>query len=365
MPDGLGGSRVRILMTTDAVGGVWRYSVDLADGLSAHGIQTVLAVLGPAANPAQRAEAEAVPGLRLVNTGLPLDWTATAPAELQRASAELAGLAALVGAASVHLHAPALVGAAQWPAPVVVVAHSCVATWWRAVRGGALPDDFTWRTAVTGEGLATAGAVIVPTAAHGRAVEAVYGAVPFQVVHNGSRASHAAVWRRRRAVLTAGRLWDEGKAVAWLDRVAPEVDTPMLAAGSTRSPDGTEAQFEHLQLLGNLAPDALAAEYAGATVFASMARYEPFGLAVLEAAQAGMALVLSDTPGFRELWDGAAILAAAEADLRPALQQALAAPEPWAARARARAARYTIGRMAAATLAVHRGVGAVGAGAMG
>ena len=41
------------------------------------------------------------------------------------------------------------------------------------------------------------------------------------------------------------------------------------------------------------------------------ALYEPFGLAVLEAAQAGCALVLSDIPTFRELWDGAALFVAA------------------------------------------------------
>ena len=87
-----------------------------------------------------------------------------------------------------------------------------------------------------------------------------------------------------------------------------------------------------------------------------MARYEPFGLAVLEAAQAGMALVLSDTPGFRELWDDAAIFVAGEDALGTALRQALATPEPWAARAQARARQYTIERMAAGTLDVHRGV---------
>jgi glycosyltransferase involved in cell wall biosynthesis len=42
-------------------------------------------------------------------------------------------------------------------------------------------------------------------------------------------------------------------------------------------------------------------------VFASAAVYEPFGLSVLEAAQAGCALVLSDISTHRELWDGAAI----------------------------------------------------------
>jgi len=355
VPDGLGASSLRLLMTTDAVGGVWRYSVDLAEGLAAHDVQTVLAVLGPAAGRMQRVEAEAVPGLRLVNTGLPLDWTAKAPAELDRASEHLASLAALVGAGGIHLHAPALVGVVRWPAPVVAVAHSCVATWWRAVRGGAMPDDFAWRTAATQAGLMAADAVIAPTAAHGRAIEAVYGPVSVQVVHNGSRPRRAKA-QRQPAVLTAGRLWDEGKAVAWLDRAAAELGAPVLAAGPTRGPDGSAASFDHLQLLGALGPDALAQKYDSATVFASMARYEPFGLAVLEAAQAGMALVLSDTAGFRELWDDAAIFVAAEADLRPALQQALARPGFWAARAQARAGQYTIERMAAGTLDVHRNV---------
>ncbi len=356
MPDGVGRPAPRLLVTTDSVGGTWRYSVDLADGLAECGIQTVLAVLGPSASPPQRAEAEAVPGLRLVDTGLPLDWTAATFPELARTSERLAALAALTGVNSVHLHAPALVGAARWPAPVVAVAHSCVATWWRAVRSGPMPDDLAWRSAATRAGLLTAQAVIAPTAAHARAIEAAYGPTPMEVVYNGGRARPIPSRPRRPGVLTAGRLWDAGKAADWLDRAAPGLDVPVLAAGPTCSPDGSEVRFDHLRLLGTLTPDALAAEYAGATVFASMARYEPFGLAVLEAAQAGMALVLSDTPGFRELWDGAAIFVAEKAGLLPALRQALAAPEPWAERAQERARRYTIEKMAAGTFAVHRGV---------
>ncbi len=356
MPDGVGHPAPRLLMTTDAVGGIWRYSVDLAAGLAGCGVRTMLAVLGPSASPAQRAEAEAVPGLRLVDTGLPLDWTAEAPAELARASERLARMAALAVVSGVHLHAPALAGAAHWPAPVVAVAHSCVATWWRAVRGGPMPDDFAWRSTATQAGLLAAQGVIAPTAAHARATEAAYGSMPMEVVHNGSRARPVAARPRRPGVLTAGRLWDAGKAADWLDRAAPGLHVPVLGAGPTRGPGGAEARFDHLRLLGTLAPDALAAEYAGATVFASMARYEPFGLAVLEAAQSGMALVLSDTPGFRELWDGAAIFVADEAGLLPALRQTLATPEPWAARAQERARRYTVEAMAAGTLAVHRGV---------
>ena len=133
MPDGVTAPAMpRLLVTTDAVGGVWRYAVDLAGGLADRGIETVLAVMGPPADAAQREEAEAVRGLRLVQTGLPLDWTADSPAALANASAKLAALAALTGVSAAHLHAPALVGDQPWSVPVVAVAHSCVGTWWRA-----------------------------------------------------------------------------------------------------------------------------------------------------------------------------------------------------------------------------------------
>ena len=36
-----------VLMTADAVGGVWTYALDLARGLSAQGVQVSLALLGP------------------------------------------------------------------------------------------------------------------------------------------------------------------------------------------------------------------------------------------------------------------------------------------------------------------------------
>ena len=42
-------------------------------------------------------------------------------------------------------------------------------------------------------------------------------------------------------------------------------------------------------------------------IFAAPSRYEPFGLAVVEAAISGAALVLADIPTFRELWSDAAL----------------------------------------------------------
>jgi len=355
VPDGLTAAPVqRLLVTTDAVGGVWRYAVDLAGGLSARGIGTVLAVMGPAADSAQRREAEAVPGLRLVQTGLPLDWTAESPEALAHASEKLTVLAALTGVSSVHLHAPALVGTRAWPVPVVAVAHSCVGTWWRAVRGGDMPADFGWRSDAAAAGLRAAAAVIAPTAAHAALLQVVYGPMPIQVVHNGRDPAPLPTLPRARAVLTAGRLWDEGKGIARLDQAAAGLGAPVRAAGPVQGPNGAQASFRHLDLLGLLDQPGMEAAYAGATVYASLARYEPFGLAVLEAAQAGMALVLSDITGFRELWDGAALFVGDSDDAQPALRQALDDPAPLAAVARQRAARYTADAMTHATLAVHR-----------
>ncbi len=349
MPEGVNVRSDRVLVTTDAVGGVWHYSVGLARGMADRGVKTCLAVLGPAPNAAQRAAAA---GLELIETGLKLDWTAESPAELEHASAVLRDLAG--GCASVHLHAPALVGTKPWPAPVVAVAHSCVATWWRAVRSGPLPEDFRWRTAATAAGLHAADAVIAPTAAHAAALQAEYGPCAIHVVRNGGAPAALPQCQRQRAVLTAGRLWDEGKNIAALDRAAAHL--PVRAAGPLAGPNGASAQLAHVQWLGELDKRGMARAYASASVFASMALYEPFGLAVLEAAQAGMRLVLSDIPTFRELWDGVAIFVRSEAELPGALRRALAAGNDGGARDRA--ARYILDATVDATLAVHRGIAA-------
>ena len=137
----------------------------------------------------------------------------------------------------------------------------------------------------------------------------------------------------RPAVLTAGRLWDEGKNAAALDRVAPGLGAPIRAAGPVQARTGRRSTLPQPGTARRTRPVRHgAARSPAATVFASMARYEPFGLAVLEAAQAGMRLVLSDIPSFRELWDGAAIFVSSDADLLPALQHALATPGDGGAR---------------------------------
>jgi glycosyltransferase involved in cell wall biosynthesis len=351
----------RVLLTTDAVGGVWRYSLELAHGFARRGAHVSLAVLGPDPTAAQRAEAAAIPNLTLHPTGQPLDWTAGTPAALDAAAEHVARLAAQAGVDTVQLHTPALMGSARWPAPVIAAAHSCVATWWRAVRQGPLPADLAWRAAAVARGLATADAVLVPSASFAAALRACYPLErDIHVIPNGRRMLNGSA-RRRAVALTVGRLWDEGKDIATLDAAAALMRQPVHAAGPLSGPNGAQSRFRHLHWLGTLDEAALAETYAGAAVFASVARYEPFGLAVLEAAQAGCALVLSDIPTFRELWDGAAtFVPPGKPDiLARTLDRLLGDPLSWrrlGALAEARARAFDPERMAAATWDLHAAV---------
>lgn len=344
-----------VLLTTDAVGGVWSYSLAVAAGLAAQGARCTLATLGPAPSAAQRAQAA---GLRLVETGWPLDWTAPDAATLAQVAAALGGLAAQCGAGTLHLHAPAL-AAFPFRLPVAAVAHSCVGTWWRAVRAGPAPAAFAWRMALMAEGLARADAVVAPSHAFAAALRSAYGLRrTITVIHNGLPAAAPANVSRERSVLAAGRLWDAGKNLAVLDQAAASLDAPVHAAGPAAGPDGSAFAPRCLRLLGNLAAAELRAAYGRAAVFAAPALYEPFGLAVLEAAQSATPLVLSDIPTFRELWDGAAVFVPPRdaAAWRDALQALLAAPDRRArlgAQAQARAARYGAEPMVAATAALH------------
>lgn len=117
--------------------------------------------------------------------------------------------------------------------------------------------------------------------------------------------------------------------------------------------------MEGVNRLGFLAPEALAPWYAAASVYALPARYEPFGLTVLEAALSGCALVLGDIPSLRELWDGAAIFVDPESP--DDLQEELCAlcadrgmQESLGEKALARSRSFTAAKMVSGYLALYR-----------
>ena len=300
-------STPRVLITADAVGGVWQYAVELAAHLTDEGVRPMIAAMGPPPGADARGTAAAA-GVEIIDTGLPLDWLCDDPGIVRQAGAAIGQLAIDRGCDLIHANTPALLAGGS-PLPSVAVTHGCIATWWRAARNEPVAAGFAWHKALTADGLQAADQVVSPTQAYADAVAAEYGIATPQAIHNG-RSPRPVMQRTVEgaiSALTVGRLWDEVKNARFLDRVAARIDLPFAAIGATVGPRGEAVALEHLAAAGPVDEAALAARLAARPIFVSAARFEPFGLAVLEAAQSGCPLILADTPGFRELWDGAAL----------------------------------------------------------
>ena len=170
----LGSHPTRVLMTVDAVGGVWRYALELARGLASAGTEVVLAIMGPPARPEQLAEAAAINGVRVVEGSFELEWMPGADDDVLRAGAWLMELEATYAPDLVHLNGYAH-AALPWHAPVVVVAHSCVLSWWRAVHGEEAPAEWDGYRRRTAAGLRAADLVVAPDPRFLRDIQSVYG----------------------------------------------------------------------------------------------------------------------------------------------------------------------------------------------
>lgn len=351
----------RLLMTADTVGGVWTFAVELVRALEPHGLEIALATMGPAPSREQRLELADCAHVRLFVGQYALEWMAQPWGEVDAAGQWLLELAGQFQPDVVHLNGY-VHAALPWRRPVVVSAHSCVRSWWRAVRGGAVSPVFGEYRRRVKAGLDAANLVVAPTASMLDALEQEYGLdAPERVIANGRQDLNREPlgWEKKdRVIFSAGRVWDEAKNLALLDWIAPALPWPVRVAGDVASPDGQSCMPAHLQLLGRLPPSELAQELARAGIYAAPALYEPFGLAILEAGLAGCALVVSDLPSLREVWQEAALFV----DPRD--------PEGWRStlsalafdaerrrvmgeKARAQALRFTPQRMAGSYLAAY------------
>lgn len=357
---------MKLLMTTDTVGGVWTYSLELCRALAPHGVEIALATLGGEMSPEQRAEAAALPHVTVHESRYRLCWMEDAWDDVAASRVWLREIADDFKPDVVHLND--LGGGADFPAPVVLVAHSCVFSWWQGVRGSEPPAEWERYQAEVSACVQAAELVVAPTEAMLRAFREYYGTPRVSaVIHNGRDwpplVSPTALAAKQPQILTAGRLWDESKNLAALAAVAGELPWPVLAAGTS---NGAPAPAG-VTLLGHLPAGELAQHLEQSALYAAPARYEPFGLAILEAARAGCALVLGDIPSLREVWGEAATYAAPTepAQLRDAIAALIDDPArrlALAESAQKRARNYSAARMAAGYLRryrqLHPGAGA-------
>lgn len=317
---------MKLLLSTDTIGGVWTYSIELARALEPQGVEVALACLGAPLSDAQHAEARPLRNVTVYEKPLALEWMNDPWSDVEVTGDWLHELADRIDADVVQLCSYSHAGL-EWRAPVVLVAHSCVFSWWRAVHNTLPPDSWGEYHRRVSAGVHAADFVVAPSQGMLAALGAFYGAPRRSVViPNARSAARFSPRTKLPVILSVGRLWDEGKNIRVLAAAAAGLPWEVLVAGDATSPDGHTMQFDNVRPMGRLAEHTLGAWLGSTGIYALPALYEPFGLSVLEAALARCPLVLGDIPTLRENWEGAALFVAPtdEHAWHAALQQLIA-----------------------------------------
>jgi len=297
-----------VLITSDTVGGVWTYTQELVTGLVNAGHRVTLVSFGKLPVPHQTAWMKTLSGVDYRPTEYRLEWMEVAERDIEESKRYLDLLIAEVKPDVLHF-SQYCYGDLPTNIPKVVVAHSDIVSWWVAVHGRE-PDESLWmrnyRETVT-SGLRGADLVVAPSQWMLEQVSKYYVRPAAEmVVHNGRTPAFFDPDREKdETVLTVGRVWDPAKNVSLL--MQREQDAPVSIVGWDREPGREHRDRDihspaNVRLLGAKSQAELKDLYAQTGIYVAPSRYEPFGLAPLEAALSRCALVLNDNPVFHELW---------------------------------------------------------------
>jgi glycosyltransferase involved in cell wall biosynthesis len=305
---------MHILVTADTLGGVWTYTRELVTGLLRGGDRVTLVSFGDIPTAAQSRWMEDLPDLDYRPTAFKLEWMLDSEADMIASARYLEAVIQETKADLLHF-SQFYYGALECDVPRVVVAHSDVISWWTAVHGRMPPDTewLRWYRRVVARGLREASTVIAPSRWMLEQTELHYGRLKSaSVLHNGrSVALFNPHMSKEENIVTVGRLWDGGKNVALLLR--QDLPLPVHIVGSDRHPEfegqtlGAETIASNIHFEPEQDELQIVQTLARAGIYAATSQYEPFGLAPVEAALSRCAIIASDIPTFRELWDGAAV----------------------------------------------------------
>lgn len=299
---------LRILMTADTVGGVWTYALELIQTLGPQ-VKVALATMGAPLSESQQREISAMPNVELHESNYKLEWMESPWTDVQAAGNWLLDISENFQPDLVHLNSFAH-GNLPWKKPVLMVVHSCVLSWWQAVKKVDAPENWSPYKEAVKIGLSAANLVVAPSAAMLREAADLYG--PFaqeRVIYNGRNKNRFHYAHKEPFIFSMGRIWDEAKNLKLLTQVAGKLKWPVYIAGQNVHPvTGRDVKSPNVHFLGKLTPEEITDWLARASVFALPAHYEPFGLSALEAAYSGCALVLGKIKSQREIWENAACL---------------------------------------------------------
>jgi glycogen synthase len=309
---------VHVLVTTDTLSGVWTYTQELVTGLVGRGVRVTLVSLGDIPLPQQTSWMEHLHGLEYRPTAFRLDWMQEGRQDLQESSAYLSALVEEIKPDLLHLN-HLCYGNLPVEMPRVVVAHGDLISWWKAVHGQEPKASrwLRWYREVVTQGLRQADAVVAPSLWMLESIRSCY-ARPRRdaVIYNGRNPiSFNPYVNKDDSVLAVGRLWDAGKQVNLLTQHthplpvcivgsdAPVAERPVPIRADVKVATGQVS----VALRGPQTEAQLRMLYSRAAIYAATSRYEPFGMAPLEAALSRCAIIANDIPSFREIWGDAAI----------------------------------------------------------
>lgn len=299
------------LVTADTIGGVWTYVRELVTGLVRRGVHVTLVSFGEIPAPSQMEWMNDLYDLDYRPTGFCLEWMQNAPRDVQLSTEYLLSVIREIKPDVLHLNQYCY-GAIDTDVPKVVVAHSDVVSWWMAVHGEEPPENSwsRWYRETVARGIAGTGVVVAPSQWMLDAICTHYTRPQHaRVIYNGrTPALFTPQITKEESVLSVGRIWDGGKQVSLLTEIQPAL--PVCIAGAKDNPDpavrsGMEQSDSNVQFKGRLTEAQLRLLYARAAIYAATSRYEPFGLAPLEAALSRCAIIANDIPSLREVWGDA------------------------------------------------------------
>lgn len=175
----------RILMTTDTIGGVWNYALELAEELTKNQVKIALATMGKPLSATQWQAVKKIPHLQVFENRYKLEWMDNQWEDVAQVGTWLLNLAQQWQLDLVHLNGYVHAGL-PWEVPAVVVGHSCVLSWWEAVKGEPAPASWDQYFQQVKRGLQAAEVVIAPSQAMLAALERLYGNFKkSQVIYNG------------------------------------------------------------------------------------------------------------------------------------------------------------------------------------
>ncbi|HET7322435.1 MAG TPA: glycosyltransferase family 4 protein, partial [Longimicrobiaceae bacterium] len=297
---------MRLLLSTDTVGGVWDYTLALVRGLRGDGHEVLLAVIGA---PDEEKLSALPAGVEVEQREFRLEWMPGAAEDVEPAGDWLVSLARRWRPDVVHLNQMAY-AARDFGAPVLLVVHSDVLSWFGEVLGQPPGAEWGGYARSIGEGIRAADVLVTPSRHQSDLCLRHYGRPADRVIHNGVQPPAGEPTREREALLlTVGRAWDDAKGMAVVDAamaILGDEAPPAHLFGAEHGPAGQYFEPRHLVRHGRTARAEVDRWMDRASLYVGASHYEPFGLAPLEAALHGCTLVLSDIDSFRELWDGAA-----------------------------------------------------------